>query len=44
MHEPQPTSPFSGIPDVLESYRLLRIKLAEAGSDDYDTPQLVICK
>ncbi|CDS05813.1 hypothetical protein LRAMOSA08341 [Lichtheimia ramosa] len=35
--------PSKGIPDVLESYRLLRQKLADAGVDEYDAPQLVIC-
>ena len=36
--------PSKGIPDVLESYRLLREKLAAEGVDDYNTPQLIICK
>lgn len=35
--------PSKGIPDVLEAYRLLRIKLDEQGVDDMTTPQLVIC-
>ncbi|KAI9314469.1 hypothetical protein BX666DRAFT_1862426 [Dichotomocladium elegans] len=35
--------PSKGIPDVLESYRLLRERLAAEGVDDFNTPQLVIC-
>jgi alpha,alpha-trehalose phosphorylase (configuration-retaining) len=35
--------PSKGIPDVLESYRMLRKKLAKDGVDLKDTPQLVIC-
>ncbi|KAI9494832.1 hypothetical protein BDB00DRAFT_817251 [Zychaea mexicana] len=35
--------PSKGIPDVLESYRLLREKLAADGIDDYNTPQLIVC-
>lgn len=34
--------PSKGIPDVLESYRLLRLKM-DSEFDDYHTPQLVIC-
>lgn len=35
--------PSKGIPDVLESYRLLREKMAANGIEEFDTPQLVIC-
>lgn len=36
--------PSKGIPDVLESYRLLREKMEANGIEEFDTPQLVICK
>ncbi|KAI9318067.1 hypothetical protein BX666DRAFT_1856628 [Dichotomocladium elegans] len=35
--------PSKGIPDVLESYRILRKKLTEHGMDDFEVPQLVVC-
>ncbi|KAI8148033.1 hypothetical protein BJV82DRAFT_648071 [Fennellomyces sp. T-0311] len=35
--------PSKGIPDVLQSYKLLRERLASDGVDDYNTPQLIIC-